>query len=169
MSISAAVLTTSDQGARGERDDTSGAIIQDLLASVGCSIARYEVIPDDQERIADHLCRWADGGQVQLIVTTGGTGLGPRDFTSQATQSVLDYEIPGIAEAMRSEGLKHTPMAMISRAVVGVRGKTLIVNLPGNPKGVRENLTVVLPVLQHAVELLSGEFSEHEPGPQAGG
>ena len=161
MTISAAVLTTSDQGARGERDDTSGAIIQELLASVGATIARYEVIPDDPERIADHLCRWADGGQVQLIVTTGGTGLGPRDFTPQATRSVLDYEIPGIAEAMRAEGLKHTPMAMISRAVVGVRGKTLIVNLPGNPKGVRENLTVVLPVLQHAVELLSSEFSNH--------
>ncbi|HUF54348.1 MAG TPA: MogA/MoaB family molybdenum cofactor biosynthesis protein [Dehalococcoidia bacterium] len=161
MTICAAVLTTSDQGARGERDDTSGAIIQELLASLGAEIVRYEVIPDDAERIADHLCRWADGGKVQLIVTTGGTGLGLRDFTPQATQAVLDYEIPGIAEAMRAEGLKHTPMAMISRAVVGVRGKTIIVNLPGNPKGVRENLTVVLPVLQHAVELLSGEYSDH--------
>jgi molybdenum cofactor synthesis domain-containing protein len=159
--FAAAVLTTSDQGAKGEREDTSGTIIKELLASVGANIVRYQVIPDDFDRIAENLRRWADGGEVQLIVTTGGTGLGPRDVTPQATLSVLDCEIVGIAEAMRAEGLRHTPMAMLSRAVAGVRGKTLIVNLPGNPKGVRENLTVVLPVLQHAVELLSGEFSDH--------
>jgi molybdenum cofactor synthesis domain-containing protein len=161
MSFAAAVLTTSDQGARGEREDTSGGVIKELLGSIGAEIVRYEVIPDDRERIAEHLRRWADGGAVQLIVTTGGTGLGPRDVTPQATLSVLDYEVPGIAEAMRAEGLKHTPMSMISRAVAGVRSKTLIVNLPGNPKGVRENLSAVLPVLQHALELIAGEESPH--------
>ena len=162
MPIAAAVLTTSDQGARGEREDTSGAVIKDLLASIGAEIACYEVIPDDLERIADHLRRWADGGSVHLIVTTGGTGLGPRDVTPQATLAVIDYEVPGIAEAMRAEGLKHTPMSMISRAVAGVRGKTLIVNLPGSPKGVEENLSAVLPVLEHAIELISGEDSPHQ-------
>ena len=162
MSIAAAVLTTSDQGARGEREDTSGAVIKELLASIDAEIARYEVIPDDLERISEHLRRWADGGSVQLIVTTGGTGLGPRDFTPQATLAVIDYEVPGIAEAMRTEGLKHTPMSMISRAVAGVRGKTLIVNLPGSPKGVQENLSAVLPVLEHAIELIKGEDSPHQ-------
>ena len=99
---------------------------------------------------------------MQLIVTTGGTGLGPRDVTPQATLAVIDYEVPGIAEAMRTEGLKHTPMSMISRAVAGVRGKTLIVNLPGSPKGVKENLSAVLPVLEHAIELITGEDSPHQ-------
>jgi len=162
MPFDAAVLTTSDKGARGEREDTSGAVIRGLLASIGAVIARYEVIPDDVERISEHLRRWADGGSVQLIVTTGGTGLGPRDVTPQATLAVLDYEVPGIAEAMRTEGLKHTPMSMISRAVAGVRGKTLIVNLPGSPKGVEENLSAVLPVLEHAIELITGEDSPHQ-------
>jgi molybdopterin adenylyltransferase len=162
MPFDAAVLTTSDKGARGEREDTSGAVIKGLLASIGAVIARYEVIPDDVERISEHLRRWADGGSVQLIVTTGGTGLGPRDVTPQATLAVLDYEVPGIAEAMRTEGLKHTPMSMISRAVAGVRGKTLIVNLPGSPKGVEENLSAVLPVLEHAIELITGEDSPHQ-------
>ena len=162
MPFAAAVLTTSDKGARGEREDTSGTVIKDLLGSIDAEIARYEVIPDDQERISEHLRRWADGGSVQLIVTTGGTGLGPRDVTPQATLAVIDYEVPGIAEAMRSEGLKHTPMSMISRAVAGVRGKTLIVNLPGSPKGVEESLSVVLPVLEHAIELITGEDSPHQ-------
>jgi len=162
MPFAAAVLTTSDQGARGEREDASGTVIKDLLTSIGAEIARYEVIPDDLERISEHLRRWADGGSVQLIVTTGGTGLGPRDVTPQATLAVIDYEVLGIAEAMRAEGLKHTPMSMISRAVAGVRGKTLIVNLPGSPKGVEENLSAVLPVLEHAIELITGEDSPHQ-------
>lgn len=162
MSFRAAVLTISDMGARGEREDTSGAAIKELLSTVDITIDSHEVIPDEQHQISQRLTAWADEG-LHLIVTTGGTGLGPRDVTPEATRAVLDYEVPGIAEAMRAEGLKHTPMAVISRAIAGVRGRTLIINLPGSPKGVRENLTVVLPVLTHALELLAGQPSDHTP------
>jgi len=163
MSIRAAILTISDKGAAGEREDTSGAAIRELLESIGATIDRYEVIPDDQATISARLQEWSGDANLDLIVTTGGTGLGPRDVTPQATREVLDYEVPGLAEAMRAEGLKHTPMSMLSRAVGGVRGRTLIVNLPGSPKGVRENLSVILPVLPHAIGLLRGDRSEHDP------
>lgn len=161
MTFSAAILTVSDAGAAGEREDTSGAAIRELLESAGLAIAKYEIIPDSQTTVEKKLREWADGGEVQLVVTTGGTGLGPRDVTPDATLDVIEYEVMGIAEAMRAEGLKHTPMSMISRAVAGVRNGVLIINLPGSPKGVRENLAVVLPVLNHAIELLAGERSEH--------
>jgi molybdopterin adenylyltransferase len=161
MPFSAAILTVSDKGAAGQREDTSGAAIRELLSSIGIEVARYEIVADEQDVVAARLREWADSGAVQLIVTTGGTGLGPRDVTPEATKAVLEYEAPGIAEAMRAEGLRHTPMSMISRALAGVRNRVLIINLPGSPKGVRENLSVVLPVLQHALELLAGERSEH--------
>jgi molybdopterin adenylyltransferase len=161
MPLSAAVLTVSDKAAAGQREDTSGAAIRELVGSIGIEVVRYDIVADEQDAVADRLRRWADERVAQLIVTTGGTGLGPRDVTPEATMVVLEYEVPGIAEAMRAEGLRHTPMSMISRALAGVRNRVLIINLPGSPKGVRENLTVVLPVLQHVLELLAGERSEH--------
>jgi molybdopterin adenylyltransferase len=163
MPIRAAILTISDKGAAGEREDTSGAAIRELLEGIGATIDRHKVIPDDRAMISARLKEWTGEGNLDLIVTTGGTGLSPRDVTPEATRELLDHEVPGIAEAMRAEGLKHTPMSMLSRAVAGVRGHTLIVNLPGSPKSVRENLSVILPVLPHAIELLRGDRSEHEP------
>lgn len=161
MPYAAAILTISDAGAAGERKDTSGQAIREMLESADITIAKYEIVPDSQSTVERKLREWADGGEVALVVTTGGTGLAPRDVTPDATMNVIEYEVPGISEAMRAEGLKHTPMSMISRAVAGVRNGVLIVNLPGSPKGVRENLAVVLPVLNHAIELLAGERSEH--------
>ena len=144
MPFRAAILTISDKGARGEREDTSGAAIRELLTTIDATVERYEVIADEQQLISERLQDWADSGAADFIVTTGGTGLGPRDVTPQATLAVIDYEVPGLAEAMRAEGLKHTPMSMLSRAVAGVRWRALIINLPGSPKGVRENLSAIL-------------------------
>lgn len=165
MSYSAAILTISTKGAAGEREDTSGTAIREILESADFTIDRYEIVTDDQAEVAKRLRLWSDGAEtVQLIVTTGGTGLSPRDVTPEATKEVLDYEVPGIAEAMRAEGLKHTPMSMISRAVAGVRNSTLIINLPGSPKAVRQNLAVVLPILPHALDLLAGGGAHEQTG-----
>jgi len=155
------ILTVSDKGARGERVDTSGAAVREMLASMEATVEHYEVVPDEKEVIASRLREWADEGDLALIVTNGGTGLSPRDVTPEATLAVVERLVPGMAEAVRQEGLKHTPMAMISRAVVGVRGRTLIVNLPGSERGVRESLAYLLPVLPHALEMLRGEGGDH--------
>jgi len=165
MAIRAGVLTISDKASRGEREDTSGAAIIELLSTIDASVQRSQVVPDEHEQIAATLRAWADSDELDLIVTTGGTGLGPRDVTPEATSEVIERPVPGIGEAMRAAGLKHTPMAALSRGVCGVRGRCLIVNLPGSPKGVRENLTAVIDMLPHAVELLRGRAGDHAAPP----
>ena len=153
--MKAAILTASDRGARGEREDASGRVLRELLSTVGAEIVDYRIVPDELDLVAGALVAMADGG-VDLICTTGGTGLGPRDVTPDATLQVIQRRVPGIPEAIRAASLQKTQRAMLSRAEAGVRGKTLIVNLPGSPNAVRECLEVVLPVLSHAVEVLRG-------------
>ena len=157
------ILTSSDMGAKGEREDTSGRAIEEILAPHGFSVARYEVVPDEADIISARLTEWADSGEVDLIVTTGGTGLGPRDVTPEATNAVLHRPVPGIAEAMRQAGMTHTPFAMLSRGTAGVRGHCLIINLPGSPRGVRENLEAVVAAIPHALETLKRARVETHP------
>jgi molybdenum cofactor synthesis domain-containing protein len=161
--IRSGILTISDAGSRGEREDTSGAAIRELLVGIGGEVARYEIVPDEREVIAATLRTWCAAGDIDLILTTGGTGLAARDVTPEATLDVAERLAPGIAEAMRAEGRRQTPTAMLSRAVAGVRGRTLIINLPGSEKGVRESLGAVVDVLPHAVDLLRG-VTEHPMG-----
>jgi molybdenum cofactor synthesis domain-containing protein len=148
------ILTVSDKGWSGERQDISGKVAQEIISRLDVSVANYEVVPDEKEVIAQKLVKWADEDNLDVIVTTGGTGLTGRDVTPEATLSVVDRVVPGFAEAMRLTSLKKTPMAMLSRAVAGTRGECLIINLPGNPEAVRDCLETVLPALSHAVETL---------------
>jgi molybdopterin adenylyltransferase len=154
------VITTSDKGYRGERDDASGDVIREMVGGLGAEVAFNTVVPDEQEEIKKALIQGADEMGLDLIVTTGGTGVSPRDVTPDATREVIEREIPGFSEAMRMAGLKKTPHAMISRAVCGVRGRTLIVNLPGSPKAVREGLEVILPALPHTIAKIQGDPEE---------
>ena len=161
MAIRAGVLTVSDKGARGERVDSSGAAIRALLTEAAIAVTHTAIVPDERDQIAATLRAWADDERLDLALTTGGTGLAPRDVTPEATRAVIDYEVAGIAEALRADGLRHTPFALLSRALAGVRGRTLIVNLPGSERAVRENMAVLLPVLPHAVTTLRGEQGDH--------
>jgi len=156
----AGILTISDKGWRGERQDRSGEVIRGILSQIDAQIVNYDIVPDEKNLIAEKLIQWADKDGIDVIITTGGTGLSPRDVTPEATLSVVDRVVPGFAEAMRLASLKKTPMAVLSRAVAGTRGGCLIINLPGSPKAVRECLETILPALPHAVETLKGRVSE---------
>ena len=158
--IKSGVLTISDKGSKGERKDESGELVVRMLEEQGFSVLKKKIVPDDREQITDMLVAWVENDQLSLIITTGGTGLSPTDVTPQAMKEVIDYEVPGMAEAMRAASLKKTPHAMISRAMVGVRKSCLIINLPGSPNGAKENLSVVLPALNHALSKLAGDRSD---------
>ena len=159
--IRVAVLTLSDKGSKGEREDLSGPMIGDMLKGIGAEVSYYEVLPDEKELIKEKLREYSQ--KVDLILTTGGTGLSPRDVTPEATREIIKREIPGIAEAMRREGMKKTPRAMLSRAVAGVAEQSLIINLPGSPKAVKENLAVILDAIPHAIEKIQGDMTECAP------
>ena len=159
--FSVGVLTISDKGASGERADRSGQVIKDMLRAIGGETVAYEIVPDEAEVISRTLAAWADGDKVALILTTGGTGLSRRDVTPEATLAILDRVVPGIPEAMRLRTLDRAPTAILSRAVAGMRKECLIVNLPGNPKAVRECLEVVLPAIPHGIEIMQGIYTEH--------
>lgn len=158
--ITAGVITLSDKGSRGERVDLSGPEVTRMLKEIGIETTCYEVVPDEADVIEKKLIEFVEERRLDLVVTTGGTGVSPRDVTPEATLKVIDREIPGMAEAMRRESMLKTPHAMISRAVAGIRKTTLIINLPGSPKGVRENLAVILPALKHAIEKIKGDPSD---------
>ncbi|MBN1376226.1 MAG: MogA/MoaB family molybdenum cofactor biosynthesis protein [Dehalococcoidia bacterium] len=160
--INAAVLTISDKSSKGERGDSSGDYIVTALRKLGITVAKYEVIPDDLDTIAGMLRQWADMGDTDLIFTTGGTGLAPRDVTPEATCMVIEKEVPGIADMMRSSGFKNTPTAILSRALAGMRGRCLIINLPGNPRAVREYLELIMPIIPHAIDTLHGKIDDHK-------
>ena len=157
MTIRFGILTLSDRSAIGERADASGPALADIIRDQGWSVTKQAILPDDESAIRAALIEWADSGAVDVILTSGGTGFAPRDITPEATRAIIEREAPGLAETMRAESLKKTPHAMLSRAVAGIRKRTLIINLPGSPKGAVENLQTILPVLPHAVQLLTDD------------
>jgi molybdopterin adenylyltransferase len=160
------ILTVSDKGARGEREDRSGPAIREMIEAAGGEVVRAGIVPDEQDEIRAALIAWSDEG-LDLVLTTGGTGFSPRDWTPEATKSVIEREAPGLAEAMRRAGAEKTPTAILSRAVAGLRGGTLIVNLPGSEKAARESLAAILPVLPHGVDILKGRAKECAKPPRA--
>lgn len=155
-----AILTLSDQGAQGKREDVSGRVLHDLVVMLPGEVAFYKILPDDVRLIQEQLSELADAGDLDLILTTGGTGVSPGDLTPDATLKVIDREVPGMAEAMRAASMAKTSRSMISRAVCGIRKKTLIVNLPGSPRGAQENFEVILPALPHALDKIRGDRSD---------
>ena len=159
MTIRFGILTLSDRSSRGERADASGPALANLIQAEGWLVVKQSILPDEESAIRGVLSSWADSGEMDVLLTTGGTGFSPRDVTPEATRAVVEREAPGLAEAMRAASLKVTPHAMLSRIVAGIRKKTLIINLPGSPKGAVENLQVVIPVLPHAVQLLKEDPS----------
>ena len=167
MNLRVGIVTVSDRSSRGERSDASGPALQQQILDQGWEVSKMEIIPDDFQTIKELLTSWADSGDLELILTSGGTGFAPRDITPEATQAVIDRTAPGLAEAMRAASLLVTPHAMLSRAVAGIRKRTLIVNVPGSPKAALENLAVILPVIPHAVQLLQ-EDPNSEAGHQIG-
>ncbi len=158
--FSVGIITISDKGASGTREDLSGPEIKNIIVSLPAEVKEYEIVPDSKDLIANKLKEWTDNRGIDLIIPTGGTGVSPRDVTPEATREVIEKEIPGMSEVMRMESLKKTPHAMISRAVVGIRHHSLIVNLPGSPKAVKENLQAILPALPHTLLKLKGDETD---------
>ncbi|HMZ07899.1 MAG TPA: MogA/MoaB family molybdenum cofactor biosynthesis protein [Anaerolineales bacterium] len=154
MTIRFGILTISDRSSRGEREDASGPALASFLQAENCPVVKQQILPDDESAIRKALIEWVDNEKIDIILTTGGTGFAPRDVTPEATRAVIQREAPGLAEIMRAESLKKTKHAMLSRAIAGIREQTLIINLPGSPKGAVENLQTIFPILSHAVQLL---------------
>ncbi len=159
--VKVGILVISDRASRGEREDESGPAIKKIISKISSYRAiKYEIIPDEKEIISKKLKEWVDGLRLDLILTSGGTGIGPRDVTPEATKGVIEKEVSGFGEAMRVKGLEKTPFSMLSRAIAGIRKKSLIINLPGSPRAVKENLEVILPAVKHGIEILKGKTGE---------